>query len=51
MSELERIEQGRIALYELMCDINDIGPAALHCVLAETNAIIEYDGGEVLVTR
>ena len=42
LNETQLRQQRRFSLYELMLDTNNIGPGALHAVLAEASAIIEY---------
>lgn len=45
-TELTAVQHRRFGLYELMLDVNEIGPGALHAVLAESQAIIQYGTSE-----
>ena len=49
-TELTAIQYRRFGLYDLMLEVNEIGPGALHAVLAESQAILQYEAkGELWV--
>ena len=41
-THLAAIQARRFDLYELMLEVNDIPAGALHAVLAESQAVIQY---------
>ena len=50
-TELTAVQHRRFGLYELMLEVNEIGAGALHAVLAESQAIMQYGRSEDLWLR
>ena len=48
-TELTAIQQRRVSLIELVADVNDVGVGAVHCVLQESQAVIQFAPADIVM--